>query len=122
MARLLIVDDDRTLVNLLSQIVAIEGHSALGAYNGRQALEIVASQPIDLMLLDLMMPEMDGFEPLRRLRASPEGRDLPVVVITAMPDPHIDERVALAGGNACLRKPVDFETLSAAIQAHLRHG
>jgi CheY-like chemotaxis protein len=122
MARVLIVDDDRTLVDLLSQIVSIAGHSPVGAYSGQQALDLVASQPFDLMLLDLMMPVLDGFETLRLLRASPQGRNLPVVVVTAMPDPDIDQRVAAAGGNACLRKPVEFDTLEKAIEAHLRHG
>ncbi len=122
MARLLIVDDDRTLVSLLSQMVAINGHTSVGAYGGQQALDVVASQPVDLMLLDLMMPDIDGFETLRRLRSLPKGKDLPVVVVTAMPDPDIDERVERAGGNACLRKPVDFDTLASAIDSHLPHG
>ena len=122
MARLLIVDDDRTLVSLLSQMVGFSGHTSIGAYGGQQALDLVASQPIDLMLLDLMMPDIDGFETLRRLRKMPQGEDLPVVVVTAMPDPDIDQRVERAGGNACLRKPVNFDTLEGAIQAHLRHG
>jgi len=122
LARLLIVDDDRTLVSLLSQMVGFSGHTSIGAYGGQQALDLVASQPIDLMLLDLMMPDIDGFETLRRLRKMPQGEDLPVVVVTAMPDPDIDQRVERAGGNACLRKPVNFDTLEGAIQAHLRHG
>jgi CheY-like chemotaxis protein len=121
-ARLLIVDDDRTLVDLLSQIVTIMGHTPVGAYDGQQALDLVEAQPFDLMLLDLMMPVLDGFETLRRLRSTPKGRDLPVVVVTAMSDPDVDRRVAAAGGNACLRKPVSFEALSAAIEAHLHHG
>ena len=122
MARLLIVDDDRTLVDLLSQIVTIMGHTPVGAYDGLQALDLVEAQPFDLMLLDLMMPALDGFEPLRRLRSTPKGRDLPVVVVTAMSDPDVDRRVAAAGGNAYLRKPVSFEALSAAIEAHLHHA
>jgi CheY-like chemotaxis protein len=121
-ARVLIVDDDRTLVELLSQIVTISGHSATPAHSGQQALDLVAAQPFDMMLLDLMMPVLDGFETLRLLRAMPQGRDLPVVVVTAMPDPDIDQRVAAAGGNACLRKPVDFDRLEKAIEANLRHA
>jgi DNA-binding response OmpR family regulator len=121
-ARLLIVDDDRTLVSLLSEIVAVNGHTSLGAYGGQQALDLIASQTFDLVLLDLMMPELDGFETLKRLRSMPEGKELPVVVVTAMPDPDIDQRVARAGGNACLRKPVSFDILETAIRAHLRHG
>ncbi|HSB88388.1 MAG TPA: response regulator [Anaerolineales bacterium] len=121
MARLLIVDDDRTLVSLLSQMVSISGHTATGAYGGKQALDLVASQPVDLMLLDLMMPDIDGFETMRRLRTMPQGKNLPVIVVTAMPDPDIDQRVLGAGGDACLRKPVDFDTLAAAIDSHLPH-
>jgi DNA-binding response OmpR family regulator len=119
---LLIVDDDRTLVSLLSQMVAISGHTSAGAYGGQQALDLIGAQPFDLVLLDLMMPDIDGFETLRRLRSLPAGQDLPVVVVTAMPDPDIDQRVARAGGNATLRKPVDFDTLAAAIDGHLRRA
>ena len=122
MARVLIVDDDRTLVSLLSEIVAVNGHTSLGAYGGQQALDLIASQTFDVVLLDLMMPEIDGFETLKRLRSMPQGKDLPVVVVTAMPDPDIDQRVTRAGGNACLRKPVGFDVLETAIQAQLGHG
>ncbi len=83
MARLLIVDDDRTLVSLLSQMVGFSGHTSIGAYGGQQALDLVASQPIDLMLLDLKMPWMDGFDVLKWLRAHPEFDTLPVVVLTS---------------------------------------
>ncbi len=121
MARVLIVDDDRTLVDLLSQIVSIAGHTAVGAYSGQQALDLAEAQSFDLMLLDLMMPVLDGFETLRRLRSTPKGMQLPVVVVTAMPDPDIDQRVAAAGGKVVLRKPIGLEALSAAIEANLRH-
>src|SRR4030067_488700 len=109
-------------LHLLYGVVAVTGHPGLGAYGGQQALDLIASQTFDLVLLDLMMPEIDGFETLKRLRSMPQGKDLPVVVVTAMPDPDIDQRVASAGANACLRKPVDFDTLEKAIAAHLRHG
>jgi CheY-like chemotaxis protein len=81
--RVLVADDDPAVVDLVRQLLEEEGWQVAGAADGQQALEQIAHQRPDLLLLDLMMPAMDGFEALRRLRADPATVDLPVVVITA---------------------------------------
>ena len=111
MARVLIVDDNQTMAELISRVVELRGHMPLIAHSGRQALEVVAEQGPDLMLLDLMMPDMDGMETLRRLRAMPSGHKLPVIVVSALEEEDVQQQVIRAGGNAYLQKPVDTKPL-----------
>ncbi|NNB85806.1 response regulator [Corallococcus exiguus] len=83
MKRLLIVDDEFAIVEALEDILSLEGYDIVTAYNGDEGLQrLLASKP-DLVLLDLMMPVMDGGELLRRIRAHPDLCDLPVVVMSA---------------------------------------
>jgi DNA-binding response OmpR family regulator len=111
MARILIVDDNHEMVKLLSLGVSLAGHEAFPAYDGETALSLIASDRPDLALLDLMMPGIDGFETLRRLRKLPHATDLPVIVITASENPDLQENVASAGGNFCLHKPINLQSL-----------
>ena len=110
MARVLIVDDNQTMAKLISLLVEERGHMPLIAHNGRQALEVVAEQCPDLMLLDLMMPDMDGMETLRRLRSMPGGHKLPVIVVSAREEEDL-QKAMRAGGNAYLQKPVESKPL-----------
>lgn len=79
----LIVEDDEALAELMTQAIAREGWQVASAPNGREALEALAQSRPDVIFLDLMMPEMDGFAFLHRLRQHPDWRQLPVVVVTA---------------------------------------
>jgi signal transduction histidine kinase/CheY-like chemotaxis protein len=92
--KVLIADDDPAVVDLVRQLLEEEGWQVRGAADGQQALEQIGQERPDVLLLDLMMPVMDGFEALRRLRADPDTRDLPVVVITAK-DLSLEEREEL---------------------------
>jgi len=82
-ATLLVVDDEPQNVALLVEVFEHGGYKALAAGSGPEALEVARAQKPDAILLDLMMPGMDGFEVLRRLRADAETRHMPVMVITA---------------------------------------
>jgi CheY-like chemotaxis protein len=115
MADVLIVDDNQPMLEMLATVLQLLGHAAHPASSGGQALEEISRRRPDIVLLDWMMPGMDGCETLRRLRAIPGCDSLPVVVVTAAPDRELDARVELAGGNACLRKPVDMDALAAMI-------
>ena len=79
----LVVDDDRTTVLMLSQMLEINGFAPRGASNGQEALDEIAKRLPDAILLDLMMPVMDGFEVVERLVANPDWRNIPVLVVTA---------------------------------------
>ncbi|GEM_PF-4184726 len=87
--RLLIVEDDASTLELLQKMLHRSGCHLATARNGREALQCLAESAVDLILLDLMMPEMDGFEFLTRLRATPAWREIPVIVLTAKElEPH----------------------------------
>jgi len=115
MARILIIDDERVTAELLAMTMSLRGHTPFIAYHAMQGLEMVTSERPDIVLLDLMMPGMDGYEMLARLRSMPEGKDLPVIVLSASHEDDLEQHVYTAGGNACLRKPIDLHALEKAI-------
>ena len=81
--RILIVDDEPRYLRLLEANLRTEGYEVATAQDGVQALDVFSAQPIDLVLLDVMMPRLDGFGVIEQLRQNPETRDLPVIVISA---------------------------------------
>jgi CheY-like chemotaxis protein len=119
-ATVMVVDDNPTMVEMLSMALNLFGHNALAAYSGEEALVRILESVPDLMLLDLTMPGIDGYETLRRLRACPETEALPVYVITAAAELDLEERVHLAGGTGLLRKPIQMETLADLAESHSR--
>ncbi len=112
MATVMVVDDNPTMVEMLSMALNLFGHNALAVYSGEEALERIPVDLPDVILLDLTMPGIDGYETLRRMRALPVGNTLPVFVITAAAELDLEERVLLAGGTGLLRKPIQMETLA----------
>ena len=118
MARILIVDDNQAMVEALSIVVGSRGHDAQTALGGEEALSLVENDMPDVMLLDLNMPGLDGFETLDRLRMMPGGKDLPVLIITALDDEDLEGKVADAGGTVLLRKPVDVNHLADQIEVY----
>jgi signal transduction histidine kinase/CheY-like chemotaxis protein len=79
----LVVDDDRDTIGLLTQILQDEGHTVTAAFNGTDALLALEAVPMDIILLDLLMPEMDGFEVIQRVKGNPMWKDIPIIVLTA---------------------------------------
>ena len=116
--RVLIVDDDMRCGYALSQCLERAGLVTDLARNGREALDVLeshhAQHPVDLVVLDLMMPVMDGYDTLRHLRADPETRDLPVIAVTG--DPDTFPSVMQAGFDTVLAKPVELTQLMRAIR------
>ena len=107
--------------DVLSRRLGQKGYLVETAANGAEALERVASSQFDLMLLDVEMPGMSGFEVLTRLRASRSQTELPVIMVTARAEgDHIVEAFEL-GANDYLTKPIDFAVALARIRTHLSH-
>ncbi len=118
-ARLLIVDDNKVNRLLLSRYVELEGHRFALAENGRVALEILQSDPFDLLLLDIEMPELDGFAVLEQLKADPALRDIPVIVTSSLEGMDNVVRCIGLGAEDYLPKPLNPVLLKARIDASL---
>ncbi|HEX9690970.1 MAG TPA: protein kinase [Gemmatimonadales bacterium] len=119
-ARILIVDDIEENRDVLRRRLEREGHAVVSAENGRQALDLLAAGSCcDLVLLDVMMPEIDGFEVLRRLKGDTSTRDIPVIMISALDDVEGIGRCIEAGAEDYLPKPFDPILLRARITASL---
>jgi two-component system, cell cycle response regulator len=106
-ARVLVVDDVLANVKLLDARLSAEYFEVLPAYNGQEALDICARERVDVVLLDVMMPGMDGFEVCRRIKAKPQTHHVPVIMVTALDQPSDKVQGLEAGADDFLTKPVD---------------
>lgn len=118
-SRILAVDDNAANRDVLERRLTREGHQVVTASSGAAALELVAAQEFDLVLLDLIMPEMSGFEVLRRLKAAEHSRDVPVIVISALDEIDSVVRCIESGAEDYLTKPFNPVLLRARIGASL---
>jgi len=116
---LLVVDDNEINRDILSRHLERQGHTVAVAENGRQALEMVSTHPFDLVLLDVMMPEMDGYRVLERLKGDEAWRDIPVIMISALDEIDSVVRCIELGAEDYLPKPFDPVLLRARIGACL---
>ena len=105
-ARILVVDDVPANVKLLEARLSAEYFDVLTASNGAEALDICSRLECDIILLDVMMPDMDGFEVCRRLKSNPATHFIPVVIVTALDSPSDRVRGLEAGADDFLTKPV----------------
>ena len=118
-SRILVVDDNTANRDVLERRLTREGHQVVSAAGGAAALELVAGREFDLILLDLIMPEMSGFEVLRRLKAAEHTADIPVIVISALDELDSVVRCIEAGAEDYLTKPFNPILLRARIGASL---
>ncbi|HEX8099619.1 MAG TPA: response regulator [Actinomycetota bacterium] len=118
-ASILVVDDDAVHRQTLVAALTREGHNVTTAENGKDALDIVRSQPFDVVLLDILMPEMDGYQVLEELKRDPESQHIPVVMTTAIDDIESAVRCIELGAEDFLTKPFDLTVLRARINSGL---
>ncbi len=118
-ARLLVADDNKVNRLLLTRSLELQGHRVATAENGRIALEMLAREAYDLMLLDIEMPELDGFQVLERLKLDVQLRDLPVIVTSSMEGVENIVRCIELGAEDYLHKPINPVLLKARINASL---
>ena len=117
MAKVLIVEDEKAIVDLIAFNLKREGYEVQEAYDGQQGLEKAQAQDIDLVLLDVMLPYMDGFEVLRRLR---QKSDVPVLMVTAREEER-DKILGLeTGADDYITKPFSTKELTARVKANIR--
>lgn len=120
--RILVVDDDPAQRDLVQGYLELAGYSVLSATSGVEALEQVGARSPDLVLLDVQMPEMDGFEVLRRLRSRAETRELPVLMLSAVARSHVRVRGLELGADDYISKSCEQAELLARVRAGLRRG
>ena len=120
-ARILVVDDIISNVKLLEAKLSAEYFDVATAFGGEEALQSIENEMPDIVLLDVMMPGMDGFEVCKRIKGNPKSAHIPVVMVTALDQP--SDRIAGldAGADDFLTKPVDGMALFARVRSLVRH-
>lgn len=103
--RILICDDHESIRGMIEALVSASGHQVVGVASGAKAIEHALTERFDVLLLDLMLPDIDGFEVCRRLREEERTRSLPIFVISAMDEPATRDRVTKLGATAFYAKP-----------------
>lgn len=115
----MIVDDELFNLEVLEQELEVAGFSIVTATDGKKALNTIKKDKPDLVLLDILMPEMDGFEVCRKLKSSAETEDIPVIFMTALSDVNDKIEAFKAGGVDYVTKPFQLEEVMSRVQAHL---
>jgi DNA-binding response OmpR family regulator len=111
MPKILIVDDEPEIVDMLQTILDMRGYETLGAYNGTDGLLITRVDSPDLIILDMMLPDIEGVEVCRLVRSDPSTANVPVVILSARTAQTEVERGLAAGANAYMTKPVNLPRL-----------
>jgi len=120
--KILVADDEKDIVELIAYNLEREGFSVLSASDGRRALKTIRQDKPDLVILDLMMPEVSGMEVCRMIRGVPETAGLPIIMLTAKSDP-VDRILGLEiGADDYLTKPFHVRELIARVRAVLRRS
>jgi CheY-like chemotaxis protein len=117
---ILIVDDENFLVETIEFRLKYLGYEVRSARDGIKALELLETQPVDLILMDCMMPSMDGLECTRRIRAQEKFKKLPVVFLSARAQKKDEHEALEAGANAYVSKPFDSDELVKTIEEWLK--
>lgn len=117
---ILVVDDEPDVVSLLETTLKAEGFTVLSAYDGIAALDLCATERPDLVLLDLMMPMMSGYEVCEQIKANPLTKNIPVLCISSAHTPEARAQCFRAGAAELLKKPFFPAELVAQIGRHLK--
>lgn len=122
MTKIMVVDDDKDATALFEEVLKAEGYEAILLNESIKAIPLAKQEKPALFILDLMMPEPDGFKLCRMLRKEPEFRNTPIIIVTALND--TDSRIVAigAGANDYLTKPFRLDELYASIKDHLEEA
>ncbi len=121
-ARILVVEDNTANLDLMVYLLGAFGYMAIPARDGQEALRVTAQEKPDLILCDVHLPKMDGYEVVRRLKSDPESRSIPTVAVTALAMVGDRDRVLRAGFDGYLSKPIDPETFVEQIDGFVNSG
>ncbi len=118
-SRIMVVDDDPDIVDLVSDILAPRGHEMVRAQTGEEALEKLEKEKIDLIIMDIMMPVMDGINACERIKRNPETSHIPIVMLTVKQD--LESKIEAIGVEVdeYLTKPFDADILVELVKRYL---
>lgn len=116
---ILVVDDSLTVRKFVSVSLSMQGFNVLTACDGMDALEKLPAQKVDLVVTDLNMPNMDGFELIKSLRENPAYSDIPVVILTSLSDIGTKERSEELGVHSYLQKPFSLEKIQYEVSKYI---
>lgn len=116
---ILVVDDSATVRKFVSVSLSMQGFNVITACDGMDALEKLPAQNVDLVITDLNMPQMDGFELIKSLRESPSYQDIPVIILTSLSDGESKERSENLGVHSYLQKPFSLEKIQYEVSKYL---
>lgn len=119
-SKVLIADDNHQNCELLDAYLSEEGYEIAMVYDGQQTLDAVAKSQPDLILLDIMMPKMSGYEVCQRLKGDPETRKIPILMVTALAEMGDIEKAVNAGADDFLTKPVNKLELTTRVKSLLQ--
>src|SRR5688572_19517856 len=118
---ILIVEDEYDNREIMRTVVEdMLGYNVITATDGAAALQAISERPPDLILMDLMMPVLDGFEAIARIKSTPQMAHIPVLAVTALSRPSDRERALSQGAAECLSKPFDIEVLTSIIERYVQ--
>lgn len=121
-SRILVVEDNPLNMELVVDLLELEGYSALQATTGEEGLEMAHAEKPDLILMDMQLPGLDGFDATRRLKNDPATRDIPVVAITAYAMRGDAEKMYQAGCAGYIPKPIDIHQFAQTVARFLKRG
>jgi CheY-like chemotaxis protein len=118
----MIVDDQINTAKMLSMAVTVLGHEPLELYRGEDAVEMLRSSQPDFILLDFMMPGMNGLRTLEKMRTIPNGEHVPIFLLTAAQDHYLEEQANAAGATGFLPKPLNLKILETILCKNGKNG
>ena len=121
-SKVLLVDDDQEVLEFLHTLLEVEGFAAVLAGDASAALQALRDGDVRLILLDIAMPEVDGLQLCRQIKANPGTAGIPVVVVSARPGQHVEEEARAAGADDFMRKPFDNDELLSLLRERVGDG
>jgi CheY-like chemotaxis protein len=118
MTSILFIDDDAITLKMLCKIAEMQGYATMTASSGTEAVQRGKDNPPDIILLDMMLADMDGFAVLEMLRSQPQTAQIPVVFLSAGFELDAEDRALAAGAKAYLTKPISIERLKEIVDEH----
>jgi len=118
-SQILVVDDDPEIVSLLEKLLARTGYRVLKAYSGNEAMRIILEQPLDLIILDIILPDINGIWITRRIRQDEKTRMIPIIIITGHREKELRIKGIEAGADDFITKPFDIDEILARVRTSL---